>query len=824
MTSRWGRARAQLNASIALMTLVAGAPAVAQEAATSDPAASVTPEEAGADAAARQQGAASSDQDIVVTARRRSEVLQDVPISVTAYSGEQLERQGALDITDIGDTTPNVTLETSRGTNTTLTAFIRGIGQQDPVAGFEQGVGLYLDDVYLNRPQAAVLDIYDVERIEVLRGPQGTLYGRNTIGGAIKYVTRRLPDEPELKLRTNLGSYRQVDLIGSASAPIGDGTVKVGMSGARLTRDGFGDNLTTGQENYNKDLFAGRATIEVEPSVTSFIRLSGDYTWDDSNPRGGHRLIAGRISGAPVLDDVYDTRGALNDPLQRVEGGGAALFGELGLGAAVKLRSITAYREDYSGSPIDFDALPAVSLDVPAIYANKQFSQELQLLYEGGPLSGVAGAYYLDADADTLFDARLYDFLPSILPGFTATTDSLVKTKTWAVFADASFDIGDQFSISAGGRYTNDKRRARVLRTNMILGGSEEFGGDGPFDLGTQLGAATSDFEGSRTDTAFTPRVSLSFKPHSDHHLYASWSKGFKGGGFDPRGQSTQAPDLDGDGRDADDIYEYMGFEPEKVTSYELGWKASLFDRRVSTAVALFHSDYKDMQIPASVACVVNGNANFCGLTSNAGKARIRGAEWEGNARLFEAADGARRLTFGWSLGYLDAKFQEFLSVVAYEPDGTPLPLPGVERDIADDRRIQNTPKWTASGTLAYLAELGGGDLSLTSTLSYRSSSRQFEWPIPGLDQKGFALLDASAVYELAGGHWTVGLHGKNLLDKRYVTSGYNYLLQNPYTGEFILPNGTPGISPASGLGQEGVLSAFYGNPRQVFLSLGMKF
>ena len=130
-----------------------------------------------------------SDQDIVVTARRRNEVLQDVPIAVTAYSGEQLDRQGALDITDVADTTPNVNLETSRGTNTTLTAFIRGVGQQDPVAGFEQGVGIYLDDVYLNRPQGALLDIYDVERIEILRGPQGTLYGRNTIGGAVKYVT-----------------------------------------------------------------------------------------------------------------------------------------------------------------------------------------------------------------------------------------------------------------------------------------------------------------------------------------------------------------------------------------------------------------------------------------------------------------------------------------------------------------------------------------------------------------------------------------------------------------------------------------------------------
>src|SRR6478752_7445713 len=213
-----------------------------------------------AEQTAAQENAAAekSDQDvvatgeIVVTARRRAEALQDVPIAVTAYSGEQLEREGAIDITDVGDTTPNVTLEVSRGTNSTLTAFIRGIGQQDPVAGFEQGVGIYLDDVYLNRPQGTVLDIYDVERIEVLRGPQGTLYGRNTIGGAIKYVTKRIPqDGPHFSIRTNLGTHRQADLIVSASTPLTSG-LSIGAAAARLSNHGFGKNLTNGLRNYNK--------------------------------------------------------------------------------------------------------------------------------------------------------------------------------------------------------------------------------------------------------------------------------------------------------------------------------------------------------------------------------------------------------------------------------------------------------------------------------------------------------------------------------------------------------------------------------------------
>ncbi|KAB2851846.1 MAG: TonB-dependent receptor, partial [Sphingopyxis terrae] len=174
---------------------------------------------------AQDAGANSADDsaEIIVTARRRDERLIDVPVAVTAISGEALETRGAIDITDVANMTPNTTLENSRGTNSTLTAFIRGVGQQDPVPGFEAGIGIYLDDVYLNRPQAAVLDIYDVERIEVLRGPQGTLYGRNTIGGAVKYVTRALnPDSPELRIRGTYGSYNQADLVVTASVPIND--------------------------------------------------------------------------------------------------------------------------------------------------------------------------------------------------------------------------------------------------------------------------------------------------------------------------------------------------------------------------------------------------------------------------------------------------------------------------------------------------------------------------------------------------------------------------------------------------------------------------
>ena len=278
-------ARAALFGTVAAAALyTTPAFAAAQEGATTSPTAP-------SNAQTQDASAAASDTNIVVTARRRNELLLNVPVAITAYSGEQLDRRGALDITDVAKTTPDVTLKPSRGTNTTLTAFIRGVGQQDPVAGFEQGVGLYLDDVYLNRPQASVLDIYDVERIEILRGPQGTLYGRNTIGGAIKYVTRRIrTDGPHISLRTNVGTHGQLDAIGSASAPL-TSTLRIGVAAARLSNTGFGRNLTTGQRNYNKDIWAARGTIEFQPSDRTFIRISADKTWDDSNPRGGHRLI-----------------------------------------------------------------------------------------------------------------------------------------------------------------------------------------------------------------------------------------------------------------------------------------------------------------------------------------------------------------------------------------------------------------------------------------------------------------------------------------------------------------------------------------------------
>lgn len=750
------------------------------------------------DAGANEVG----DDEIIVTARRRDERLIDVPVAITAYSGDALAKAGAIDITEVGQTTPNTTLEVSRGTNSTLSAFIRGVGQQDPVSGFEQGVGLYLDDVYLNRPQAAVLDIYDVERIEILRGPQGTLYGRNTIGGAVKYVTRQLPQDFSLKIKGTLGTYEQADLVVTASAPVGD-LLRVGGSVARLSRGGFGKNLTTGLDNYNKDIWAGRGTVELggygEPVL---IRITGDYTKDNSAPRGGHRLIPSLATRAPVLAKVFDSRGGLNDPKQEVEAYGLAMNVSASLTDTLTLRSISAWRKDKSATPIDFDALPAVDVDVPGFYFNEQISQEFQLLYEGDRLKGLLGFYYLDATADTLFDVRIFN----TFAGLTAFTRADVDTQTFAVFGDATFDFTEQLSLSVGGRYTWDKREASILRQNYLGGGSPVFGG-----AGVPFGAPGTNFNGSRSFEKFTPRASLTFKPNSDHTLYASYSQGFKGGGFDPRGVGVNAPGAIPGAPTEAEIAAFLSFRPEKVDSYELGYKGSLMDGALNVALAGFYADYTDVQIPGSVACTVGGLPSFCGVVANAGKATFKGLEFEARARLGEdMAAAGDRLTFSTALGYIDAQYKEYITNIGGRPT-----------DVAEFREVQNTPKWTASGTLAYSAPVGDGDISFGTTLSYRSKTYQFEIPNPYIDQKGFALWDASLVYTAPEGRWSLGVFGKNLTDKKYKTSGYTFINVNPTTGVPIL--GANGL-PTSALGTEGTLTAFYGNPRQIFVTGTVKF
>ena len=727
---------------------------------------------AGAPAATPTEGDVSK---VLVTARRREETLQDVPVSVTAFSADQLSKQAVPDVTALALALPNTTLKASRATNSTLTAFIRGVGQADPLAGFEAGVGIYIDDIYLARPQAAVADIYDVERIEVLRGPQGTLYGRNTIGGAVKYVTRKLGPQPDLRVRATLGEYRQKEAVITASTPLSD-TARIGATLAHFRRDGFGDNLFTGKGNYDKDVSAARLSAEFTPTQDLFIRFAGDFTQDDSDPKNGHRLIPGRSGRFPVLDDVYDTQGNLLRALGREQevrsyGGSATI--EYRLDDVWSLKSITAARRDKSWAPIDFDALPVVDMEVPALYTNRQFSQEFQVTYTGPRLQGVAGIYYMDANAFNKFDTILAGAVPT-----STYTMGNIDTKAWAVYVDGSYTLVDGLNLSLGGRYTVDKREADVLRQIYFgLAGSPDMGNPGAILFRTDTDLRNGLLE--REDKKFTPRVALNWKMNPNHNVYASYSEGFKGGGFDPR--------LNVVGTRIPIATARAGYAPETIETYELGIKSAFNGGRITTNAALFYSDYQDVQIPGSIAVDTNGDGvddSFAGVTTNAGKAEIKGVELEAIANL------TPNFMVAGMVSYIDAKYKDYF-------------VAGV--NVANQRVFQNTPRNSSNLRANYdiaVPIMGRtGRISLIGSVAYKGATNQFE-TVSLLDQASYRIWDASIVWTRTDGKVRAGLHGKNLNDEHYKTAGY------------LFPT----------LGNEGTLTAFYGNPRTVSATLELRF
>ncbi len=726
------------------------------------------------DAPARPAAAAAGLEEITVTARRREESLQDVPIAVSAFSAERLLNAGAPDITWLQQTTPNLTLQVARGSNSTLIAFIRGVGQQDPLWGFEPGVGLYVDDVYIARPQGAVLDIYDIERLEVLRGPQGTLYGRNTIGGAVKYVTRALGDEARLDTKFTLGSYAQSDFVASGVLPLGE-TFSLGASGAVYRRDGYGENHYRGRQNhYAKDVDALRLSAEWRPSDALSVRLAADRVDDDSDAKHGHREQAGQglTAGDPVPKDVFDTYAGFGDENEVITEG-VSLTVAWNLADAWTLKSITAYREGSTDTHIDFDAGPTPALDVPGRYRDRQATQELQLLYEGERLQGVAGFYYLNASASGAFDTIVGAL------NTTIATAGFVDTESYAGFADLSFDFTDRLRASAGLRYTEDDKEGGVYRQNFAGLGSPLFG-----NASAVPGLVRSNYVNDRTFDQWTPRASVSFDVLDSMTAYAAYAEGFKSGGFDMRGDVVLTPDT------------VNGYDSETVSSYEIGLKGTAWDGRLSYNFAAFYSDYSDQQITRQQPTVTGSIASF---VDNAGASTIQGLELEGAVQFTE------RFSLAYGLGWTDAEFDEYNT---YQLVTNPAPPPAtisVPVDLADTAVFQNTPEWNGNLSLTWAQPLaqGWGSLIGTLTASYRDSYHMFEFENPLIDQTSdYTLLDASLAWTAANDKLRLQLEGRNLTDEEYKIGGYYF----------------PG--PVFG----NIVNSFYGPPRTWSVSLSYRF
>ncbi len=689
-------------------------------------------------------------EELVVTARRREETLKDVPVAVSAFTAETLERQAANDITTLSQTSPNTTVQTARGSNSTLISYIRGIGQQDPLWGYEPGVGLYVDDVYIYRPQGAVLDVFDVSRIEVLRGPQGTLYGRNTIGGAIKYVTNRLGDEAGGKVRATYGSYNQTDLLVEGHTPVGGG-LSVGGAYALYKRDGYGTNLTTGAEHYNKDVQAYRLSAEYKPTDDLFFRLAYDRVEDDSNPRHGHRELPALTGGYKVLD-VYDTQAGLGDS-NSVTTEGVSLTGEYHASEALTFKSITASRKGHTDTLIDFDGTPQPTLDIPATYDDRSFSQELQAVYSDETVQGVFGLYYMNSQASGEFDTIAGNVLPAF-GGVAIADGGKVNTQSFAAFFDVSANFTDRFKVSLGARATRDHKRANVYRITYLGAVRTPYQGGparAPFAVNTNYSA-------EKTFEQFTPRLSASYELSDDLNTYVSYSKGYKSGGWDMRGDAAATP------------ITKDGYDPETVDAYELGLKGYLFDRRLSFASDVFLSKYKNQQVSTQVPL----NNTIVSNIDNAGASTLYGAEFEARAVFDEHFSGTV------ALGYIHAEYDTFDRFVAgglpnpANPSQT-IPAGGAHVNVADLYGFQNTPEWTGNVSLTWRGTVGGGELQITPMVSYRDDYQQFEQPLPLLDQKAFTLVDLTASWAPENGRFKVLLAGKNLTNERYRTGGYNF-------------------------------------------------
>lgn len=692
---------------------------------------------------------------IQVTARRTAENLQTVPVAVTSIGAEDLKQKGIENITSVQQQSPNTTLQVSRGTNSTLTAYIRGIGQQDPLWGFEPGVGIYLDDVYMARPQGAAMDIYDVERIEVLRGPQGTLYGRNTIGGAVKYVTKALTGDNEFAVRGTVGSYGQKDLKLSGQTAITD-KLFIGAAGATYNRDGFGTYLNTGDENYNKDIRTGRVSLQYQALDNLRFSFAADKTQDDSNSKGGHRLTNSLLTGEAPLDNVYDSKTSM--PVDNsVETSGHSLTMAWDINANWTLKAITAKREGVTDTNIDFDSTIRPSLDVPAFYEDEQTSNELQLLFNNDKFKFASGLYSFTGDACGAFGTVLVAGL-----GVTIENGGCVNTDSIAAYAQGTYQVNDQWSFTLGGRYTKDDKDAAVYRYVYL-------GYKLPRDTANKIGVQ-SDFTGDESFNHFSPRVGFEYQANDHVMMYGSYTDGFKSGGFDMRGNQSVNPN-------AGDPY-----QPETVDTFELGVKSELWDRRLRLNAALFTSAYDDMQVTVQRAV----NNTVASQVLNAASADINGLELEAVAVASDA------LQFNLVLGYTDAKFNEVMFYDAVTKTTT---------DVSGLWSFANTPELTGTLGTKYTTGLLGGELVFNANLYHRSETQIFELPSV-LDFGGYTLFNAGATWYDASGNWDVSLQGRNLGNKETRIAGYNFPL----------------------LAGEQTITAYYGDPRTVSLSVGYRF
>ncbi len=680
-------------------------------------------------AATAQTAAVNGDleiQDIVITAQKRSTSLQRTPLAVTALSGQALQDAQIRGLEDINGYVPAVKIGERSGT---AQITIRGIGINNFVPLAESAVALNLNEVYVSRPVAFLAGLYDISDLEVLRGPQGTLYGRNATAGAVNFTTTRPTDDLSGYATATIGNYGLFRVEGAIGGALVDDKVLVRVAAVRERRGGYGKNITTDKDVDDKDADGIRGTLVLKPTPTLKATIIGEYFKENDNSGGYHYAgeVPGETSppffllfGGTVPSHRRDMATQL-DPIFKLRTTAVTGLVDWGDGP-FSVKSITGYRDQNSLLRINLsggDPGTYFLFGEPA----HQFSQELQLHYDRKGISLTGGAYYF-----TEHD----DYAPGVIfinnavfrapPGYTRGIEvgGLQKTTAKAVFGEATVNITDALSVTAGLRYSSERKR---LFNRFLADFRTPFTGDllsAPRIPASKLP--------SRTFNSTTPKFGIQYQVNPRTLLYATYAKGFKSGGF-----AASTPDP----------IAAAGFSPEKLTDIEGGIKTTLLDNRLRVNIAGFHYSYSDLQVQQ-----INGPVL---VTANAASARIYGGEAE------VAAVITPTFTIDGNASWTHARYRRYFGPSDLPPyaDGT---------DFAG-KRLANAPDFQGQAAAIYARDLGGGKLSLRGELEY--SAKFYFSPTNNLSagQKAFTKLNASVAYRANAG-WHAKAFIRNITDR----------------------------------------------------------
>ncbi|SEH19170.1 iron complex outermembrane recepter protein [Sphingopyxis sp. YR583] len=728
--------RRNLLLGTALFVGVTAAPAAAQTAsAAEESGAPAAAEETPADTASDASGA-----DIIVTAQRREQRLQDVPVSVAAFSGQAIREMAATTVSDIITRVPGVRFQAPAGNSGFPVFNIRGVTVLDFTYTNEASVALYADDVYLGNPAFATLQLFDLERVEVLRGPQGTLYGRNATGGLVQYVSRRPTDVFEMNVMAQYASFNDMTAEVAVSGPLADG-VRARIAGRINSSEGWQTNLITRTHLASVDYsVAVRGMLEVDLAPEVELTVSGHYSHTEGS-EDGRALFGARVPGnlgvrcaaADILASRCANQAGFIDPdpdprhvyseLPKIPyeleaaGGWAKLEADLGFAS---LTSVTAYEWGTKFDAIDTDASHNALINYETRYfiRHEQLSQELRLAGDTGPISWQLGGYYYG-------DKR---FFTAALPRLRTGTWSDQKIRSYAGFADVTWALTDSVNINGGIRYTSDRKNLINLASVAD-----------PV-IATRGGTPRFTFSDILKTNKVTWRLGADWHVTPDHMLYISAATGFKSGGYNTGFVSA----LSGVGP----------VSPESITTYEVGFKTSWLDRALTINGSLFHSDYKGIQAAASVPCtVLPCTAPSISVYLNIGDAKISGGELEVQARPVSDLT----ITLAGALNYNKVSAPPTVLIA-----GVPL----------DGKRLANTPRFSGSAGLTWEPSLGegSGNAIIAADINYATSVFFRPENNPLNVQEAYALVNARIGWK-SDDDFRVELFATNLTDEEYFVS-----------------------------------------------------